>query len=116
LTQNSRTASQNLANQNAGRWAYVADAPDLVMEVQGSGTTSAVDVGLNADIVVAAGSTTTGQSGMTWDDTTKAGTSTLVLQLIGFVTRPDNEIGSANAKLLVRFNVHQYGSVGTAGV
>lgn len=116
LTQNYRPASQNLASQNAGRWVYVADSPDLVLEMQGSGTTSAVDVGLNSDVIVGAGSTTTGQSAMTWSDAAKAGTSTLVFQLIGFVQRPDNEIGSANAKLLVRFNVHQYGSVGTAGV
>lgn len=116
LTQNYRPASQNITNQNAGRWVSVCDAPDVIFEVQSNGTTSAVDVGLNGSPVVGAGSTTTGQSGMQWDDSTKNTTSTLILQLVGFVPRPDNEIGVASAKLLVRFNVHQYGSVGVAGV
>lgn len=117
LTQNYRPASQNIAGQNAGRWVYVADQPDLVMEVQGSGTTSLVDIGQNASINVAAGSTTTGQSGMTMDDATKATTSTLVLQLIGFVQRVDNDLtGVTFTKVLVRWNVHQYLSVGTTGV
>lgn len=116
LTQNYRPASQNLANQNAGRWVYVCDAPDVIFEVQSNGTTSVADVGLNGDVTVGAGSTTTGQSGMQWDDATKQTTSTLVLQLVGFVPRSDNELGVASAKLLVRFNVHQYGSVGVAGV
>lgn len=117
LTQNYRPASQNITYQNAGRWAYVCDQPDVVFEVQGSGTTSLVDVGQNASINVSAGSTTTGQSGMTMDDATKATTATLVLQIVGFPARPDNDLtGVANTKVLVRFNVHQFGSVGTTGV
>lgn len=116
LTQNYRIASQSIAQQNAGRWVYVADSPDLICEVEATGTALAVaDIGLNGSLVVAAGSTTTGQSGMSFDTTTKATTATLVFQLIGFVQRPDNEI-TTNAKVLVRFNVHQYGSVGVLGV
>jgi len=118
LTQNYRPASQNIAAQNAGRWVYVAMDPDLVMEVQGSGTFALGDVGQNANLTAAtAGSTTTGQSGMALDDATKATTSTLVFQIIGVVQRPDNDVsGTTNTKLLVRFNVHQFGSVGTTGV
>ncbi len=120
LTQNYRPASQNIAYQNAGRWVYVADAPDLIMEVEatkGSGSLLTVgSVGQNFDLVVAAGSTTTGQSGMSLDNNTTNTTSTLVFQLVGFVQRPDNDLTLASPKCLVRFNVHQYGSVGTAGI
>jgi hypothetical protein len=117
LTQNYRPASQNIAGQNAGRWAYVATDPDLVMEIQGNGTFTVADVGQNASFTVGAGSTTTGQSGMQLDDATKATTSTLGLQIIGVIPRPDNDLsGTTNTKLLVRWNVHQYGSVGTTGV
>ena len=119
LTQNYRPASQNLATQAAGRWAYVADSPDLIMEAQEDavgGALAITNVGQNADIVVGSGSTTTGQSAMQVDSSTANTTSTLVLQIMGFVTRTDNEVGVANAKMLVRFNVHQYGSVGTTGV
>lgn len=117
LTQNYRPASQNLTSQNAGRFVYVACDPDLVMEVQGSGTFAIADVGQNADLTAGAGSTTTGQSGFAIDDATKNTTSTLVFQIIGVIQSPDNDVtGTTNTKLLVRFNVHQFGSVGTAGV
>ena len=115
LMQVHRVASQNIASQNAGRWAYVADSPDLVMEVQGNGTATITSIGSNVDMVVAAGSTTTGQSGMEIDWTTDANTSTLVFRVLGAVRRPDNDPTIANAKWLVGFNVHQYGSVGTTG-
>ena len=119
LGQTHRPASQDIDAQNDGRWAYVADSPDLIMEAQedaDGGTLPITAVGLNVDIIVAAGSTTTGQSGMQLDSSTALNTSTLVLQIVGFSTRPDNEVGVANSKVLVRFNVHQYGSVGTQGV
>jgi len=51
----------------------------------------------------------------TIDFGTEAVTATLNFRLLGFVQRPDNEIG-ASAKMLVGFNRHQYGSVGTTGI
>lgn len=117
LTQNYRPASQSITNQNAGRWVYVAADPDLVCEIQGSGTFALGDVAQNANVVVGVGSTITGQSAMALDDTTKATTSTLVFQIIGVVQRPDNDVtGTTFTKLLVRFNVHQFGSAGVTGV
>lgn len=115
LSQNYRPASQNLANQNSGRWVYVCDDPGVIMEVQGSGTATITSIGSNVDMVVGAGSTTTGQSGMQIDFTTDANTSTLVFRIMGSVKRPDNDPTIANAKWLVGFNVHQYGSVGVTG-
>ncbi len=116
---NLNTPSQYRAASTA-RYVRVADARDLVFEVQEDavgGAAAVTDVGLNADLVVAAGSTTTGQSGMQLDTSTKATTATLVWKILGFANRPDNEIGSANAKVHVMINAHQHGDhTGTAGV
>lgn len=104
---------------STNRYVLVADSPDLVMEVQEDGVGGALavtNIGQNIQAVVGAGSTTTGASGMQADSSTAATTSTHELRLIGFVNRPDNEIGNANAKVLVAFNKHQYGSVGTTGI
>ena len=104
---------------STAQYVYVADSPDLVLEIQEDGVGGALavtDIGNNADVVVGSGSTTTGQSGMELDSSTAATTSTLVLNILGFSQKADNEVGSANAKMLVTYNVHQFGSVGTAGL
>lgn len=102
------------------RYVLVADSPDLIFEIQAdddSATLAAADVGLNANFIVGSGSTSTGASGMELDTSTKATTATLPLKIVGVVDRPDNEMGSANQKVLVSINNHQYGShTGTAGV
>ena len=100
------------------RYVYVADHPDLVFEAQTSGATLATaDVGLNAEVDVTAGSTTSGASGMTIDLSTKAATATLPLKVIGFPNRPDNLIGDTYTRAYVVINNHQYkGGTGTAGV
>jgi hypothetical protein len=95
---------------STAREVYVADNPDLVFEVQegSSGTAlTANDIGLNINFVVAAGSTVTGLSGTTLNNTTEATTNTLDLKIIGFLNQADNEIGAA-AKYTVRINRHQY--------
>lgn len=109
----------NYRPASTGRYVLVADSPNLVMEAQEDavgGALAVSNIGQNVNFIVAAASSTTGSSGMQVDSSTANTTSTLPLRLIGFVDRPDNEIGSANAKVLVAFNVHQYGSVGTTGV
>lgn len=90
------------------RYVWVADAPDIVCEVQEDsvgGALAATEVGNNADIVVGTGSTTTGTSAMELDSST-AGTTAAQLRILGLVQREDNEIGT-NAKLLVAFNEHE---------
>ena len=98
---------------------WVCDDPDAIYEIQedGVGATIAVgDIGLNADIIVAAGNATSGMSGMEVDIESKLTTATLQVKILGLVDRADNEL-AANAKLLVKINNHQYGSsTGTAGV
>ena len=105
---------------STARYVMVADAPDTVFEVQEDAVGGALavgDIGLNADVIVGAGSTTTGQSGMQLDTSTKNTTATLQLKILGFVNRVDNDIGAANSKVLVTINNHQLAAgTGTAGV
>lgn len=103
---------------STGRYVLVADDPNQIYEVQTSnGTLAVADVGLNASIAVAAGSTTTGASGVTLDVGTAATTATLALRIVGFSQRVDNDPTAANAKVLVKINNHQLGSsTGVAGV
>ncbi len=103
---------------STGRYVMVADDPNLIYEVQTSNGTLAVDqVGLNANIAVAAGSTSTGNSGVTLDVATAAVTAALPLKIIGFSQRVDNEVGNVNAKVLVKLNNHTLNSgTGTVGL
>jgi hypothetical protein len=99
-------------------YVLVADSPDVVFEVQTSnGTLAATDVNKNINHADAGGSATTGMSGETVDVGTKATTATLTFKVHGFSQRIDNDPASANGKVLVTINNHQYGSsTGTAGV
>ncbi len=104
----------------SGDYVLVADAPDTVFEVQEDGVGGAMaitDVGLNVNFVDGGGSSTTGASGQQVDTSTKATTANLLLKIRGFVNRPDNEVGNANAKILVAINKHQLNSgTGSVGV
>lgn len=113
---NLNTPQYRLAS--TGRYCLVSDDPNQIYEVQTSnGTLTVADVGLNANFAVAAGSTTTGASGMTLDVGTIATTATLPLKIIGFSQRVDNDNTAAASKVLVKINNHQFNSgTGTAGV
>lgn len=99
------------------RVLLVCDDPNALFEIQqvtGGTPLTANDVGLNANFVVAAGSTVTGQSGVTLDNATEATTNTLDLKIMGMVNRADNDPGSAvgtgadASRFLVRINRHRY--------
>lgn len=113
-------AAAQIAASGAG-YIMVADATDIIMEVEAdtSATPAAVDIGLNASHTNLANSLTRTSATVTSpaaiNTTTKATTPTLNFQILGFVQRLDNEI-AASAKLLVRFNRHQFMSVGTTGI
>ena len=80
-------------------------------------TLAASDIGCNADIVVGSGNAVTGMSGMELDSNTTAATAGLQLRLIGFVSKPSNEVGVANQDVLVSINQSQtYNDAGVAGV
>ena len=80
-------------------------------------TIAASDIGCNADIVVGSGSAITGLSGMELDSNTTAATAGLQLRLVGFVSKPSNEVGVANQDVLVSINQSQtFNDSGVAGV
>jgi hypothetical protein len=88
----------------------VCDDPQMLFEMQESagGTAfTANDIGLNANFVVAAASTTTGLSGTTLDNSTEATTNTLDLKIVGLANKQNNAVG-ASAKWIVKINRHQY--------
>jgi len=108
-------AAAQIAASGAG-YILVADAPDIIMEVEAAnGTPVVTDIGLNASHANGARTSATVVSPAYIDFGTEATTPTLNFQILGLVRRPDNEMG-ASAKLHVRFNRHQYNSVGTTGI
>lgn len=97
-------------------YVLVADSPDIVMEVETSnGTAAATDIGQNATVANGARTAATVTSPATIDVGTFATTSTLNFRLLGFSQKVGNEVG-ASAKVLVMFNRHQFGAVGTTGI
>ena len=99
------------------RYVYVADDPELLFEIQEDsvgGALAATNVGQNCNVVVAAGSNTTGFSATELDSSTAATTATLDCQIMRLADREDNEIG-INAKWLVKLNNHQFVD-GTTGI
>lgn len=105
----------NFRAASTERYLFVADAPDLVCEIQEDstgGALTAANVGSNADIAVGTGNTTVGRSGMELDSS-DVKTGSAQLRILSLAQRPDNEIGT-NAKWLVTINEHELKS--TTGV
>lgn len=101
---------------STARYALVSVSPDVVYEVQATGTTVVADVGLNAGVTFTAGSSSTGISGMELDATTKATTATLPLKILGWVQRPDVDIADGTSmKVHVLLNTANLAG-GTAGI
>ena len=87
-------------------YVYVIDSPFVVYEIQedsGGGSVAAASVGLNCEVIVGSGNTTTGLSAMELDTSEVATTATLPMQILRLVDREDNAIGT-HAKWLVRLN------------
>ena len=86
---------------------FVSDDPYERFEIQADGATAAADVGLNADIVYAAGSSPDYVSKVELQ-TSDQKTGTAQLRIIGISKDPDNnEAGSANVNLVTIINEHQ---------
>jgi hypothetical protein len=100
------------------QFVLVADADDLIFEAEADASVALASIGLNVGVGASAHTNPLliGTSPMyVYSTTAPDSTSTRPLQIVGLVNRPDNEVG-ANSKVLVRINVHSYGSVGVAGV
>lgn len=118
------TPQYRAASTNA--YVMVADADDLMYEVEqatganASYTYLSADVGLNVGFSTVAGNTSTGASSATADMSTKAATATLPFKIVGAVQRVDNETisGTSTAvKLLVKLNQATFGGgTGATGV
>ena len=97
----------NASNTATDIKGFVTDDPYQRYEVQADGATAAADVGLNADIVYAAGSSPDYVSQVELD-TSDQKTGTAQLRIIGISKDPENnEAGSANVNCVVIINEHQ---------
>ena len=96
---------------------YINDDPMTIYEGQCVGTIAVTGIGLNADVTIGAGSTTTGASGMEIAASGAATTIATPLKIMGLVEREDNDVASANANWLVMLNLHAYkNEAGTTGI
>ena len=91
--------------------------PDAVYQItgDGTGTLEKADVGLNANLVLGAGSPAGLRSGHKLAENSKAATATLDLRILDFSSLVGNEEG-AGARVFVRFNKSFTGPYAAAGV
>jgi hypothetical protein len=87
-----------------GNYLKVVLCDEAIFEVQSDGVMTATDVGGNIDYVLGAGSTVTGMSGYEIDASALTTATGDVLQVQGFVDRPDNDLTLTNSKVIVKFN------------
>lgn len=90
----------------------VVTDPNVIFECQEDsvgGALATTSIGLNADLVAAAGSTTTGLSGWQIDSSTAATTTALDVKLLGIANKANgsNALGT-NAVWRVVFNQHHF--------
>jgi len=96
-------------------WCFVADDPDLIMEVQASGAVAQAELHQNAALVQGSGTNTTnGVSSHHLNGATDT-TDTLPFRVLDFVKRPGSTVGDAYTDVLVCWNagIHAF-SVATA--
>ena len=96
----------NASNTATDIVGFVSDDPYERFEVQSDGATAAADVGMNADIVYAAGSSPDYVSKVELDHSDLK-TATAQLRVLAISNDPDNSTaGSANVNLVVMINEH----------
>ena len=104
----------NASNTATDIVGFVSDDPYERFEIQSDGATAAADVGLNADIVYAAGSSPDYVSKVELDFSDQK-TATAQLRILALSNDIENNTaGSANVNLVVMINEHFY--KGTAGI
>lgn len=102
---------------SVGMYVLVADDPNTVFSLQSDDVAESATVdyiGANGDIIVAAGSTVTGRSGMELDISTVETTATLPIKVIGIVNSNANAFIAAQ-DTNVKFKVMLNASVRNAG-
>ena len=104
----------NASNTATDIVGFVSDDPYERFEIQSDGATAAADVGMNADIVYAAGSSPDYVSGVELDHSDLK-TATAQLRVLAISNDPSNNTaGSADVNLVVMINEHFL--KGTVGV
>jgi hypothetical protein len=104
----------NASNTATDIVGFVSDDPYERFEIQSDGATAAADVGMNADIVYAAGSSPDYISKVELDHSDLK-TATAQLRVLAISNDPNNSTaGSANVNLVVMINEHFL--KGTVGV
>ena len=94
----------------ANRLLWVMDDPNVLLEVQVDGTVTQDDVGNATSLITThAGSTVTGRSGQEVSATT-ATQGVFVIERL--VPKPDNDLASANSKVLVSVRKHTRNQTG----
>jgi hypothetical protein len=95
-------------------YAFVADDPGLIFQIQASAAVTQTNLGNNACLINTAGSTLVGRSRIALDATTNvpATTNTFPFKIIGFVEGGGNTVGDAFTEVLVKWNfgMHHYDS------
>lgn len=93
-------------------YAFVADDPGMVFQIQASGSLTQTALGNNIGLVNTAGSTLVGRSRIAADASTAAVTNTHPFKIIGFVEGGGNTVGDAFTEILVKWNfgLHHYDS------
>ena len=90
-------------------YALVVDDPDVIFEIQEDSDANNIDadmVGLNIDLIIGSGNTSSGLSGVELDSSTSGAGSDVQCRLLGLVDREDNALG-AHAKWEVLINEHE---------
>jgi hypothetical protein len=104
------------SNAATDAMAYVLDDPFVVFQMQADEALNTTDRGLNASVVVTAGSTTIGKSKSALDGSTPATTNTLPLRIISFVDGPSSlppkgtTASDTYPDVIVKFNAASSGS------
>ena len=99
-------------------FVLVADSPDLIFETEADASVALASIGLNVGIGASAHTVplTSGVSPQyAYSTTAPSASASRPLQIMGVVTRPDNETASAYNKILVKVTTHAYGNA-VAGV
>jgi len=84
----------------------VMTAADAVYEAQADGSLVFADTGMNANLILSAGSAVSGLSGHQINSATEDVTATLDVHLLGLLNVPDNAPGSY-ARFEIVFNKHR---------
>lgn len=99
--------AQGYLPASTGGYVLVADNPDAEFEIQEDsvgGSLAVTSIGLNCDLISAAGNTFLKRSQWMLDSSTAGTGATLQVRIVGFEQRADNEIGQYG-KWLVRVNL-----------